>query len=154
MIFFVHRKFLSIATSVNFPEIQVSNISWFEITDFGLTLAIFVCSIGVTLPVPAMNVINGGKHAGNRLAMQEFMILPVGKSLTVPSAEHKLNCLSLIMFILICFFIILAATNFREAVVGFENDVVLKVQYMKQKFYFSLANGNWSVPQSEENYRS
>ncbi|GAU87133.1 hypothetical protein RvY_00029 [Ramazzottius varieornatus] len=31
---------------------------------------------GVTLPVPAMNVINGGKHAGNRLAMQEFMILP------------------------------------------------------------------------------
>lgn len=30
------------------------------------------------LPVPAMNVINGGKHAGNKLAMQEFMILPTG----------------------------------------------------------------------------
>jgi enolase len=30
------------------------------------------------LPVPAMNVINGGSHAGNRLAFQEFMILPVG----------------------------------------------------------------------------
>jgi len=30
------------------------------------------------LPVPAFNVINGGKHAGNRLAMQEFMILPTG----------------------------------------------------------------------------
>lgn len=30
------------------------------------------------LPVPAFNVINGGKHAGNKLAMQEFMILPVG----------------------------------------------------------------------------
>ncbi|EZG55680.1 enolase [Gregarina niphandrodes] len=30
------------------------------------------------LPVPAMNVINGGSHAGNKLAMQEFMILPVG----------------------------------------------------------------------------
>ncbi|KAM9414350.1 beta-enolase [Pholidichthys leucotaenia] len=32
----------------------------------------------VILPVPAFNVINGGSHAGNRLAMQEFMILPVG----------------------------------------------------------------------------
>jgi enolase len=32
----------------------------------------------VIMPVPAFNVINGGSHAGNRLAMQEFMILPVG----------------------------------------------------------------------------
>jgi len=30
------------------------------------------------LPVPSFNIINGGKHAGNKLAMQEFMILPVG----------------------------------------------------------------------------
>lgn len=30
------------------------------------------------LPVPAFNVINGGSHAGNSLAFQEFMILPVG----------------------------------------------------------------------------
>jgi enolase len=30
------------------------------------------------LPVPCFNVINGGSHAGNRLACQEFMILPVG----------------------------------------------------------------------------
>lgn len=30
------------------------------------------------LPVPCFNVINGGTHAGNRLACQEFMILPVG----------------------------------------------------------------------------
>jgi len=36
---------------------------------------------GVTdfvLPVPSFNVINGGEHAGNKLAMQEFMILPTG----------------------------------------------------------------------------
>jgi len=32
----------------------------------------------VRLPVPAFNVINGGSHAGNKLAMQEFMILPIG----------------------------------------------------------------------------
>ena len=32
----------------------------------------------VILPCPALNVINGGTHAGNKLAMQEFMILPTG----------------------------------------------------------------------------
>ena len=32
------------------------------------------------LPVPCFNVINGGSHAGNKLAMQEFMILPTGAS--------------------------------------------------------------------------
>jgi enolase len=32
----------------------------------------------IRLPVPAFNVINGGSHAGNKLAMQEFMILPIG----------------------------------------------------------------------------
>ncbi|KAG5100432.1 hypothetical protein JHK82_045484 [Glycine max] len=34
----------------------------------------------LVLPVPSFNVINGGSHAGNKLAMQEFMILPVGAS--------------------------------------------------------------------------
>jgi enolase len=35
------------------------------------------------LPCPSFNVINGGKHAGNGLALQEFMILPTGaKSFT------------------------------------------------------------------------
>ncbi|XP_059536832.1 LOW QUALITY PROTEIN: alpha-enolase-like [Myotis daubentonii] len=33
---------------------------------------------GVVLPVLALNAINGGSHTGNKLAMQEFMILPVG----------------------------------------------------------------------------
>ncbi|XP_023331664.1 enolase [Eurytemora carolleeae] len=32
----------------------------------------------VIMPVPALNVINGGSHAGNKLAMQEFMVLPTG----------------------------------------------------------------------------
>jgi enolase len=31
-----------------------------------------------TLPVPMMNIINGGQHADNNVDMQEFMILPVG----------------------------------------------------------------------------
>jgi enolase len=33
---------------------------------------------GVTLPVPLMNVLNGGVHADNRLDLQEFMIVPTG----------------------------------------------------------------------------
>lgn len=32
------------------------------------------------LPVPMMNIINGGKHADNSIDIQEFMILPVGAS--------------------------------------------------------------------------
>ncbi|KAG6827408.1 hypothetical protein H0H92_011907 [Tricholoma furcatifolium] len=32
------------------------------------------------LPCPAFNVINGGSHAGNKLAFQEFMLLPTGAS--------------------------------------------------------------------------
>ncbi len=31
-----------------------------------------------TLPVPMMNIINGGKHADNSVTIQEFMIMPVG----------------------------------------------------------------------------
>merc|ERR1712021_97473 len=30
------------------------------------------------LPVPCFNVINGGDHAGNRLAFQEFFVIPTG----------------------------------------------------------------------------
>jgi enolase len=33
---------------------------------------------GMSLPVPMMNVINGGAHANNSLDLQEFMIVPVG----------------------------------------------------------------------------
>ena len=31
-----------------------------------------------SLPVPLMNIINGGKHAGNYLSFQEFMVIPAG----------------------------------------------------------------------------
>lgn len=30
------------------------------------------------IPVPLMNIVNGGKHSGSGLAIQEFMIMPVG----------------------------------------------------------------------------
>ncbi|MDN5862693.1 MAG: phosphopyruvate hydratase [Salinisphaera sp.] len=41
-----------------------------------------------TLPVPMMNVINGGAHADNNVDMQEFMILPVGAA----SFSEALRC--------------------------------------------------------------
>jgi enolase len=34
----------------------------------------------VTLPVPMMNILNGGKHADNNVDLQEFMIFPLGLS--------------------------------------------------------------------------
>jgi len=34
----------------------------------------------VTLPVPMMNIVNGGDHADNNVDIQEFMIMPVGAS--------------------------------------------------------------------------
>ncbi len=40
------------------------------------------------LPVPMMNIINGGSHADNSVDMQEFMILPVGS----PSFKEALRC--------------------------------------------------------------
>ncbi|MDD2534183.1 MAG: phosphopyruvate hydratase [Eubacteriales bacterium] len=33
---------------------------------------------GHTLPVPMMNIINGGKHADNSINLQEFMVMPIG----------------------------------------------------------------------------
>ena len=35
-------------------------------------------SSGTTLPVPLMNILNGGKHADNALDFQEFMVAPIG----------------------------------------------------------------------------
>jgi enolase len=35
-------------------------------------------SVAAILPVPMMNLINGGKHASNKIDLQEFMILPAG----------------------------------------------------------------------------
>ena len=40
------------------------------------------------LPVPMMNIINGGAHADNNVDMQEFMVLPVG----VASFSEALRC--------------------------------------------------------------
>ncbi|HKJ18910.1 MAG TPA: phosphopyruvate hydratase [Xanthomonadales bacterium] len=40
------------------------------------------------LPVPMMNILNGGAHADNSVDMQEFMVLPVG----LPSFSEALRC--------------------------------------------------------------
>jgi enolase len=47
--------------------------------DLGLPLYRYLGGAGDTeLPVPMMNVINGGAHANNSLDIQEFMIIPMG----------------------------------------------------------------------------
>jgi len=48
-------------------------------TDQGLPLYRHLARTGdLTLPVPMMNIINGGAHADNSVDIQEFMILPIG----------------------------------------------------------------------------
>jgi enolase len=55
----------------------------------GLPLYRYVGGTGArTLPVPMMNIINGGAHADNGLDFQEFMIMPVG----APTFREGLRC--------------------------------------------------------------
>ena len=44
-----------------------------------LPLYAYLGGVGATrLPVPMMNIVNGGKHAENSVDFQEFMVMPVG----------------------------------------------------------------------------
>ena len=43
---------------------------------------------GKILPIPFMNIINGGAHADNNLDIQEFMIIPAGR----PSMSEAIRC--------------------------------------------------------------
>ena len=53
----------------------------------GLPLYVYLGGIGAKeLPVPMMNIMNGGQHADNNVDIQEFMIMPVG-------AESFAECL-------------------------------------------------------------
>ncbi len=57
--------------------------------DAGLPLYRYLGGAGpMAMPVPMMNVINGGAHANNSLDIQEFMIMPVG----VASFAEALRC--------------------------------------------------------------
>lgn len=57
--------------------------------DVGLPLYRYLGGAGpMSLPVPMMNVINGGAHANNSLDIQEFMIVPVGAE----SFREALRC--------------------------------------------------------------
>jgi enolase 1/2/3 len=48
-------------------------------TAFGLPLYRYLGGAGAnTLPVPMMNILNGGAHADNNVDFQEFMVMPVG----------------------------------------------------------------------------
>jgi enolase len=55
----------------------------------GLPLYRYFGGMGpMQMPVPMMNIINGGEHANNSLDIQEFMIMPVG----APNFREALRC--------------------------------------------------------------
>merc|ERR1719361_2704329 len=45
-----------------------------------------------TLPMPCFNVINGGSHAGNKLAFQEYFIIPVGAATFTEAMQIGAEC--------------------------------------------------------------
>lgn len=80
------------------------------------------------MPVPSLNIINGGAHAGNSLEMQEFMILPTG------------------------------ATSFKESIrMGVEVYHSL-AKLLKSKFGLSAANvgdeGGFGAPQIRDEWHT
>jgi len=46
----------------------------------------------MTLPIPCFNVINGGSHAGNKLAFQEYFIIPVGAATFSEAMQIGAEC--------------------------------------------------------------
>ena len=44
----------------------------------GLSLFKYIGGVGaVTMPIPMMNILNGGSHADNKIDIQEFMVMPI-----------------------------------------------------------------------------
>ncbi|MFU8804503.1 MAG: phosphopyruvate hydratase [Bradymonadaceae bacterium] len=55
----------------------------------GLPLFRYIGGVNATtMPVPMMNIINGGSHGDNSVDIQEFMVMPVGS----PSIEEAIRC--------------------------------------------------------------
>ncbi|GIR89952.1 MAG: hypothetical protein CM15mP88_3210 [Pseudomonadota bacterium] len=55
----------------------------------GFVLYSYLGGVGSTrLPVPMMNILNGGEHADNSVDIQEFMIMPIG----LPNFREALRC--------------------------------------------------------------
>ena len=59
-------------TAVSFAAAHAGAYAW------NISLYEHIGDDGVTIPVPMFNIINGVKHAGGKLAVQEFMIIPAG----------------------------------------------------------------------------
>lgn len=69
--------------------------------EVGLPLYQYIGGIGAkTLPVPMLNVINGGAHASNTLDFQEFMVMPIGAKTfkeALQMANHVFHTLAKIL---------------------------------------------------------
>jgi len=56
---------------------------------FGMPLYRYIGGVNsAVLPVPLMNILNGGKHADNNVDLQEFMVVPAGR----PTYSEALRC--------------------------------------------------------------
>ena len=51
-----------------------------------------------TMPVPCFNVINGGSHAGNKLAFQEYFVSPTGAKSFAEAMQSKVLIVDVVIF--------------------------------------------------------
>ncbi|NVM54751.1 MAG: phosphopyruvate hydratase [Candidatus Helarchaeota archaeon] len=65
---------LSVSLAVAKLAAKVKNVPLYK---YVFELSHTISSNVYLLPIPMANIINGGKHAGNDLAIQEFMVLPI-----------------------------------------------------------------------------
>ena len=82
---YVDRKLIELDGTPNKSKLGVNAVTATSLANIkaasdtlGLPLFVFLGGFTArTLPVPMMNIINGGLHAGNELSIQEFMIMPI-----------------------------------------------------------------------------
>jgi enolase len=111
---------VSLAVAKVFQKIIISVLKFEKAgaAEKGLPLYKYIAELAgnkqIILPVPAFNVINGGSHAGNKLAMQEFMVIIFHNRITIQSSTNSNS--RIIEFVLIFFQILpIGAPSFKEA---------------------------------------
>lgn len=80
----------------------------------------------IVMPVPQMNLVNGGVHASNNLSVQEFHVVPVGASSFSEALRWGVEVYQQLL--------IMAEKENRPTEVGFEGGIALKLKKSEEVF--------------------
>ncbi|KAF9235128.1 Enolase, C-terminal TIM barrel domain-containing protein [Melanogaster broomeanus] len=89
------------------------------------------------MPCPAFNVINGGSHAGNKLAFQEFMLLPTGASTFTEAMKIGTETYHTLKKVISAKYGIDAVNLLTEAIkkAGYEGKIKIALDVASSEFY-------------------